>query len=480
MGGAAGGGKSWWLAYEGVKHVDVPGYQGAFFRRTYPELRGAGSIWEESQIMYPHLGGVATLSPLEWRFGTPRTLLQFQHMQHEKSTEAHKSKQYAFIGLDELTDFTELQFWKLWSRCRTTCGIKPRLRASCNPDPMSWVKKLLGWWIGKDGYPIQARAGVVRWFMRRGRELQWFDHPVPGGISITFVPSKVTDNLALMRMDPEYISKLDSLPPAERARFREGNWNEVEGKGIMFQRGWFIQTPATDIEARITGLPVSRDWVHQIRMWDFAATPAQDDLIPDVVRPAGFVAHPPESAATPNWTACVKLSMTRDARYIRIDGFEQYRDSPGAWRQLVERRALQDGPTCVVGWWQDPGQAGEDQADSLSKDLKTAGVRARLWIERAVLSKETYALSPSRDAYKGRFLVDKKAEWWPLLAQLLESFPSDDAPKDAIDALSGAYLYLDRDAPGVAKAESLKGEQKPLTHPLPRPRSHKRATLGTI
>ena len=48
---------------------------------------------------------------------------------------------------------------------RSTCGVKPYIRATTNPDTDSWVRQFIAWWIDEDsGYPIPSRSGKIRWF----------------------------------------------------------------------------------------------------------------------------------------------------------------------------------------------------------------------------------------------------------------------------------------------------------------------------
>ncbi|MCB9658665.1 MAG: hypothetical protein H6726_13530 [Sandaracinaceae bacterium] len=86
---------------------------------------------------------------LKWRFacgGGGSSLIDFLHLQLEKHKLDHQGKQYAAIFFDELTHFTRGQFWYLVSRLYSTCGVRPFLRATCNPDPDSFVRKLIDWW----------------------------------------------------------------------------------------------------------------------------------------------------------------------------------------------------------------------------------------------------------------------------------------------------------------------------------------------
>src|SRR5690606_17779891 len=139
-----------------------------------------------------------------------RHRIEFRHLQRDDTVHEHQGRQYAFIGFDELTHFTERQFWYMVSRLRSTSGVKPYVRATCNPDPDSFVAKLVEWWIGPDGYPIPERSGVLRWFVRVDDELHWYDseaearaeHHEAEPLSLTFIASRPADNNALIAKDP--------------------------------------------------------------------------------------------------------------------------------------------------------------------------------------------------------------------------------------------------------------------------------------
>ena len=73
--------------------------------------------------------------------------MRFAHLEYEQDKFGWMGAQVTFIGFDELIHFTEGQFWYLLSRNRSTCGIKPHIRATCNPDPDSFVADLVKWWI---------------------------------------------------------------------------------------------------------------------------------------------------------------------------------------------------------------------------------------------------------------------------------------------------------------------------------------------
>lgn len=234
-GGQAGGGKSFALLLDQLRWTSVKGYAGVIFRRTSPELEGSGSIWEEASGIFPAFGAtMRSASPKLARFPNG-SLIEFRHLQLEKDKLAHQSKQYAVIGFDEITHFTESQFWYILSRNRSTSGVKPYVRGTCNPSAESWVRQFIDWWIDPEtGLAIPERSGVIRWMVRDSEDdrVHWADRkeglPVIRGkqpLSVTFINSTLEDNPALLEKDPDYADRLQNLPRKDRERLAGGNWN---------------------------------------------------------------------------------------------------------------------------------------------------------------------------------------------------------------------------------------------------------------
>src|SRR6266849_2980154 len=142
-----------------------------------------------------------------------------------------------FAPYRALTHFTAHQFFYLLSRNRSTCGVKPYIRATWNPDADSWVAEFLAWWIDPEtGFAIPERAGVLRYYIRVSGKIIWADQPedliqhlpppetLPPGvdppqpISVTFIPASVFDNPALLQVNPEYLAWLLALPLLESER----------------------------------------------------------------------------------------------------------------------------------------------------------------------------------------------------------------------------------------------------------------------
>jgi len=175
-GGAAGGGKTVGLILEPLRYVGrVANFTAVFFRRTTPQITNPGGLLDESQNFYPRVGGTLHLGAREWRW--PRAgKIKFSHLQFETTVYDWQGAQIALICFDELTHFTAHQFFYMVSRNRSTCGVRPYIRATCNPDADSWVAGFLAWWIDQEtGLPIPERAGAVRYYVRVAEKIVWAD-----------------------------------------------------------------------------------------------------------------------------------------------------------------------------------------------------------------------------------------------------------------------------------------------------------------
>lgn len=267
FGGAAGAGKTFALELEPIRHVGVPGFQAVLLRRTSEQIRKAGGPWDESFNLYPLVGGKPKLQSLEWVFPSGAKI-SFGHIQYDKDLQSWDGAQIALILFDQLESFTERMFFYMLSRNRSACGVKPYVRATCNPDARSWLAGFLNWWIDQDtGFPIDERAGTLRWMIRLGRDIHWFDSreaAVQGAISrdvdaetaedmpksVAFIPATIEDNQILREKDPGYKANLLALQKYDRNRLLLGNWKERPETGEFpyswFDGQWFEQWPTEE------------------------------------------------------------------------------------------------------------------------------------------------------------------------------------------------------------------------------------------
>jgi predicted phage terminase large subunit-like protein len=422
-GGAAGGGKSYALLLDPLRHYDNGKFAGVIFRRLSTHVRNPGGLWDESVNLYGKLGAKGWESRLEWKFPRGGTM-KFGHLEYEKNVYDWQGSQVPFIGFDELTHFTEKQFWYMMSRNRSMSGIPGYVRATTNPDKRSWVRHLIDWWIGPDGFPIQERSGKIRWFIRMGEEIIWADHwndlttkygteVIPK--SLTFIPAKLQDNRILTEKDPAYLGTLKALARVERERLLDGNWNVDYKSGNYFKRAWF---PIVD---QIPG-----GWNKVVRYWDRAAT------------------VPSESNPNPDYTAGVKLYGYPDGRCLLAD-VRRDRVTPLNVERLVKNTADYDGPLVRQIIEQEPGASGVADAQNYVRLLRGYDVK----IFKPSRDKVTRALPVSAQAEHGNVMV-LRAPWNEEFFNEAEAFPPEkNAEKDPsdtsaghddqIDGLSGGY-----------------------------------------
>ncbi|TMK38023.1 MAG: terminase, partial [Alphaproteobacteria bacterium] len=412
-GGAAGGGKTVGLILEPLRHVGrVANFTAVFFRRTTPQITNPGGLWDESRTFYPRLGGTPHLGMREWRW--PRAgKIKFSHLQFETTVHDWQGAQITLICFDELTHFTAHQFFYMVSRNRSTCGVKPYIRATCNPDADSWVADFLAWWIDPEsGLPIPERAGVLRYYVR------------------AFIPAKVFDNPVLLRVNPEYFTWLLSLPLLERERLLAGNWKIRPSAGLYFKREWCAVVDEVPADLNI------------VRYWDLAATEKTEFNDPD-------------------WTVGIKLGRDKSGGYWLLD-MVRGRANPGDVDRLLLNTATQDGNRVRIGFGQDPGQAGKSQALHLVRALSAFTV-----VAAPESGDKLTRFGPFSSQCRAGNVKIRRGSWNEELFRVLEGFP-DLAHDDEVDACSGALEMLNPGMKGEGhyewmrqRAEAIKEQHKP-------------------
>jgi hypothetical protein len=327
-GGAAGGGKTYGLLLEPLRHIANPGFGGVIFRRTSPQITNEGGLWDTAEGVYPLLGARGLVGSLDWRFPSGASL-GFRHLQHEATKYDWQGTQLAFLGFDELSHFSESQFFYLIGRMRSVCGVRPYCRATTNPDP-GWVKRFLAPWVDKT-FPDPADSGVLRWFVRVKGQLVWGrsredlleHHPGLQPKSVTFIRASVWDNPALLEKDPDYLGNLQALPDVERARLLDGDW-DVRREGLVYPGfGACVVRPFELPEGRDVG-GIDFGWNHPFCA--LAAVLDRDDVLwVHWERYQSWNTLPQHSAALPphvEWSA--DPARPESIAELRIGGHDVY------------------------------------------------------------------------------------------------------------------------------------------------------------
>lgn len=422
-GGSAGSGKTFALLIECVRHLKTKGFGAVIFRRESGQIANEGSLWDTCQPIYGALGAQFTTSP-KYTAKFPKyydNKIVFSHLQHDKHVRQHDGAQYPLICFDELQAFTAEQFWYMLSRNRTTCGVKPYVRATLNPDPNSFLLPLLEWWIDQEtGYPIDERSGVIRYFIRKSGVVYWADTKeelekehgedcLPK--SFTFISAKLEDNQELLKANPEYKANIEAMLDYERLRL-SGNWFATPSTNGLFKRHYFEIINESDIDRGLI--------IESIRYWDRAST------------------EPHESNQDPDYTAGVLVHKYYDDTYI-VEDVIRDRLEPADVENLIKYTADSDGKETIVGLEQEPGGSGKAEVSTYLRLLEKFDVRP--------FNKTKNKLTcwkPSARLAKNNKIKIVRSQWNRPFLQEAETVTdgSQNGHDDQIDAFAGAISHL--------------------------------------
>lgn len=253
-------------------------FNGMIFRKNKDDFE---NIINESMRWFYRLGQYnKSKSDMTWYFKSGAKLgLTTYDMPMSDFDVKYRGQQFAYIGIDELPQMPFEMFKFLMTSNRNTVGVHSRILGTCNPDPLSWLRQFLDWWIGKEdtvysdgkkhpelkGFAIPERNGKVRYcympddsvdniiwgdtpeeVYRQCRELiddawdpEWEQYGYTKTSffvkSVTFIKASLSDNKALLKNDPGYIASLLNQPPEVRAREFDGNWDVVKVGSDMIQ-----------------------------------------------------------------------------------------------------------------------------------------------------------------------------------------------------------------------------------------------------
>lgn len=228
-------------------------YRAVFFRRTYGELKSAGGVLDEFTKLY---GDTVTVTKSEnpritcKQSGAWIECRQIADENRDKVRETFKGSQYDAAFFEELTGFQFYTFNYLASRVRGTGKWSGKVRATTNPSKHHWVRKLLDWYIGADGFAIPERSGIVRYVYLNGDSVEdyvWGDskfevyQKCKKSIdkklaslnndkityenlikSFTFYLGNLAENKTLLENNPDYVGNVSG---DEGDALLRGNWN---------------------------------------------------------------------------------------------------------------------------------------------------------------------------------------------------------------------------------------------------------------
>ena len=202
-GGARGGGKSWAMRRKFILlALRYPGLNLLLLRRTLPELRENHLI-----PMQRELYGFAVYNSAERVFRFPNgSRIKLGYCDTLQDVYQYQGQEYAVIGFEEATHFTEEQMRFLTTCNRTTRkDFSPRMYYTCNPGNVghAWVKRLF----------------IDRLYAENENPNDYL-----------FIPARIYDNKVLLDADPNYIRQLEALPEELRRAHLDGDWDVHAGQ----------------------------------------------------------------------------------------------------------------------------------------------------------------------------------------------------------------------------------------------------------
>lgn len=298
-GGSRGGSKSWSLVMEGLKDINEPAFSGLIVRNERDDLT---QVIDYSTMMYSQYGNFnRSRDDRTWNFNAGGKLrFSYYGDSLEDFKKRFQGKQYNYIGIDEITHIPYEKFKYLATCNRNGAGLHNRIWGTCNPDPDSWVRKFIDWWIGPDGFPIPERDCKIRYCFMDGDSVDtiywgntpeevyeqckdiidslWNEAYAKLGYdkkrmfvkSVTFVRAGLEENLKLMLSDPNYLANLAQQSDEQRARDLEGNWNyKSTGEDIIkiLDMERFFEAPKIEGGPRYVSCDVAFEGGDSLVMW---------------------------------------------------------------------------------------------------------------------------------------------------------------------------------------------------------------------
>lgn len=246
--------KSFSALMETLKDIRNPDFHGLILRKEKNDL---DSLISDSYKVYSQFGTYnKSQNDMTWNFQNGGWLkFSYYTGAYQDFKDRFQGRQYSYIAIDEGTQVEYKKFKYLLTNNRNAAHIRNRFWITCNPDPESWVRKFIDWWVDEDGYIIPERDCKIRFCFMDGDtpdqiywgdtrqevyeqcssiiDSLWKDEYGELGYtkldmfikSVTFIRADVSENIKLISTDASYIANLAQQDEEQRMRDLEANWN---------------------------------------------------------------------------------------------------------------------------------------------------------------------------------------------------------------------------------------------------------------
>lgn len=219
-GGARGGGKTESSIGDWLQHSSMYGEEavGIFVRRKFKQLT---EVIARTKQLFPKLGAKYNEQKAQWTMASGARL-KFVYLERDSDAEEYQGHNYTRVYVEEVTNFPHPgPINKLRATLRSGTGVPVGMRLTGNPGGPghNWVKHR---YIDPDpaGFKVIEESCDV--------EIDGEIRSV--SLARVFIPSKLGDNMLLLRNDPTYVLRLRQSGSEQLVKaWLEGNWNIVDG-----------------------------------------------------------------------------------------------------------------------------------------------------------------------------------------------------------------------------------------------------------
>ena len=410
-GGAAGGGKSHCIRWDGYDFcINNPGCVAVLVRQTLPQLEKNHIRRIRTEI--PRQLGEFNETKKVFNFWNG-SLMAFQHLEYDKDINNFQGDEIHWLGVDEAALLKPEHLSEIKTRLRLGGwrptahgkGRLPRLVMGSNPGGPSHL------WL-KQNFIDPAPPETIFEKIVKVRDKELIKTRI-------FIPATVRDNSYL---DVEYEAQFDDLPEWKQQQLRDGDWNVVPG---AFFDCW-------DVNKHVIESFEVPDYWPKYRSCDWGfATPFSigewtvSDGTPVLSKSGGEVTYPEDCLIRIwEWLGCEGHITNKG---LRLD--------PGAiaFEILKARGKVSAGPA-------DPSMWRSDMGPSFAEKFNAAG----LYFFKGDNKREPGWQEMYRRLHAGMLLVTKNCEAFIATIPSLSSNPvnPDDVLKQGVDHVGDDSRYM--------------------------------------
>lgn len=257
-GGILGGGKTFGAVLATAEPSLDQNWRGLFLRNNLDDAKSAGGLLDTFKEAYGDSIQIRTadMPRVVFPSGAYVDVTHVADQSVETILRRFKGRQYDMIYFDELSNFSWDCFKTILSRNRGKSAYAGKCIATTNPERESWIRPFIDWYIDSEGFVMEERSGVVRYFYMMGADVKdvvWSDTPegvyeqcksdidkkldkVYGFMqgrdkwmsmikSFTFYLGKLSENKEMLEANPDYVGSIAMSGGAEADKLLMGNWN---------------------------------------------------------------------------------------------------------------------------------------------------------------------------------------------------------------------------------------------------------------